>query len=68
MAVELWQSLIACTVGFAMFSSESAKSDLWDLPDGLAQRMGEWRDETCAKTLRVIIDAYDLQREEGSEA
>lgn len=61
-AVELWQSMIACTVGFALFSSAYAKSDTWDLPDELAERMTQWRDETRAKTLRAIIDAYDQAR------
>jgi len=61
-AVELWQSMMACTVGFAMFSSAYAKSDTWDLPGELAKRMTDWRDETCAKTLRAIIDAYDIER------
>lgn len=62
LAVELWQSMIACTVGFAVFSSAYAASDTWDLPDALAERMASWRDETRAKTLRVIIEAYDRSR------
>jgi AcrR family transcriptional regulator len=58
-AVSLWQSVLAFTVGFAMFSSSYAQADTFDLPDELAQRMAEWRDETCHKTLRMIIDSYD---------
>lgn len=61
-AVELWQSVIACTVGFALFSSAYATSDTWDLPDDLARRMVDWREETCRKTLRAILDAYDSAR------
>lgn len=61
-AVELWQSMIAFTVGFAVFSSAYAKSDTWDLPGGLADRMAEWRAQTRAKTLRAIIEAYDRER------
>lgn len=61
-AVELWQSMIACTVGFAIFSSAYAKSDTWDLPDALAERMAHWHDETRNKTLRAIIEAYDRNR------
>lgn len=61
-AVELWQSMIACTVGFALFSSAYARSDTWDLPSELAERMARWRDETRSKTLRVIIDGYDGMR------
>lgn len=65
-AVELWQSMIACTVGFALFSSAYAKSDTWDLPDELAERMAQWRDETRARTLRTIIEAYDDARTGGA--
>lgn len=61
-AVELWQSLIAFTVGFSMFASEQTESDTWDLPTDLARRMAEWRDETCLRTLRMIVDAYDAGR------
>lgn len=61
-AVELWQSMIACTVGFALFSSAYAESATWDLPDELAGRMTQWRDQTRARTLRFIIDAYDQAR------
>lgn len=63
LAVELWQSMIACTVGFSMFSSAYAKSDTWDLPDKLAQRMSHWNAETSTKTLRAIIEFYDTQRQ-----
>ena len=61
-AVELWQSMIAWTVGFALFSSAYAVSDTWDLPSELAERMTQWRDETRSKTLRTIIKAYDESR------
>ena len=61
-AVELWQSMIAFVVGFSMFSSSYAKSDTFDLPTDLAKRMTEWRDETCSRTLRMIIESYDAAR------
>lgn len=63
-AVELWQSMIACTVGFAMFSSAAASSDTWDLPSDLAARMAQWHDETRTRTLRAVIDYYDANRAE----
>jgi len=62
MAVELWQSVIAFIVGFSLFGSASAQSDTFDLPDPLAARMSEWRDDTCSKTLRMIIESYDARR------
>lgn len=57
-AVELWQAMIACTVGFAMFASAYSQSDTWDLPDHLARRMTDWRPETRKRTLRAIIDSF----------
>lgn len=62
-AVGLWQSMLAYSVGFSMFSTTYAALDTYDLPDGLASRVAEWRDETCTETLRMIIDAYDARRD-----
>lgn len=61
-AVELWQSLIAFTVGFSVFSSTYADSDVSDLPPALAARMSEWREGTCRRTLGAILEAYDSGR------
>jgi len=61
-AVELWQSMIAFVVGFSVFSSAHVASDVSDLPTELAERMTEWRDETCARTLRMILDSYGALR------
>ena len=61
-AVELWQSMIAFTVGFSVFSSAYAESDTWDLPSASRERMADWRDETCVRTLRMIVDAYAAAR------
>lgn len=62
-AVELWQSMISLVVGFSMFSSMTAVSDLHDLPSHLAKRMAQWRDETCVRTLRMILEGYDAVRQ-----
>lgn len=64
-AVELWQSMIACTVGFGMFASANVASDTWDLPNHLAVRMSDWRSATLVKTLRAVLDFYDTQRTAG---
>ncbi|MDI6900907.1 MAG: TetR family transcriptional regulator [Anaerosomatales bacterium] len=61
-AVELWQSMIAFIVGFSVFSSAYSESGVSDLPSALAARMVDWRDETCLRTLRIIIDGYDAGR------
>lgn len=62
-AVELWQSVIAFTVGYALFASTAATSDTWDLPDALAARMQQWKPDTATNTLRLIIDAFDARRQ-----
>lgn len=61
-AIELWQSMIAFVVGFSMFSSSATESDVSDLPGPLARRMSEWRDDTCTRTLRVILQGYASAR------
>lgn len=61
-AAGLWQSMLAYTVGFSMFSTTYAKLDTYDLPEGLASRVTHWRDETCTQTLHMIIDGYDARR------
>lgn len=62
-AVDLWQSVIAFVVGFSLFSSEAAQSDVDDLPSHLARRMAEWREETVDRTLRVILEGYEVRAE-----
>lgn len=61
-AVELWQSMIALAVGFSVFGSSYAESDVSDLPSELAARMSDWRDATCARSLKMLIEAYDAER------
>ncbi len=61
-AVELWQSMIALVIGFSIFGSAYAVSDVSDLSSELAGRMSDWRDETCVRSLRMLIDAYDAER------
>lgn len=62
-AVELWQSMIALTVGYALFSSPYASSDTFDLPDALRARMDEWREETYLRTMRLILQGYEDARQ-----
>jgi AcrR family transcriptional regulator len=61
-AVDLWQSMIALTVGFSVLGSPYARSDTFDLPDDLRARMSEWRDESYRRTLRMILQAYENAR------
>ena len=62
-AVELWQSVIAFTIGYSMLSSPNVPSDTFDLPDGLRDRMSEWRDETYTRTVRMILRGYESVRD-----
>lgn len=66
-AVELWQSVIAFTVGYALFASTAATSDTWDLPDTLAARMQQWKPETGTRTLRLIINSFSARRSDPSK-
>ena len=61
-AVELWQSMMAFTVGFSTFSASQAESDVSDLPTELAKRMEDWRDATCVRSLRMLLEGYDARR------
>lgn len=56
-AVELWQSITAFVVGFAVFASGSFPHDD-DLPLSLAGRMAQWRGPTGRRTLRYLLHAY----------
>lgn len=60
-AVELWQSLLAVVVGFSMFTSGYAQTDITGLPDELAARAHQWRDQTCPQALLAIMAAYERQ-------
>jgi AcrR family transcriptional regulator len=67
-AVELWQSLVAFAVGFSMFSSGYAATGRLGVPENLAIRVEEWRDETFSKTLRMIMETYQSQKTESAAA
>ena len=58
LAVELWQSLAAVVVGFSMFGSGAAVTGTEGLDPEFRTRVTDWREDTCAKALRAIIDAY----------
>ncbi|MBN1630543.1 MAG: hypothetical protein JW990_12320, partial [Thermoleophilia bacterium] len=64
-AVELYQSMLAFVVGFSTLGSGHMETGTEGLSPEFAQRMTEWRDETCAKTLRMIMRAYDSGRSEA---
>jgi AcrR family transcriptional regulator len=61
-AVELWQSLAAVVVGFSMFGSGTTATGTEGLPPEFRGRVTDWREETCAKALRAIMEAYEAER------
>jgi AcrR family transcriptional regulator len=62
-AVELYQSLAAFTIGYSMMSSPIARVDASQWPDEVADRAHDWRDETFAGTIRMIIIGYESRRD-----
>jgi len=61
-AVELMQSLVALAVGFAIFGAPDAHKGSRGLPAPIADRMEDWREETCARTARLILDSFEERR------
>jgi AcrR family transcriptional regulator len=57
-AVELYQSLAAFTVGYAMLSSPVVETTWAGLPEVIRDRMRQWTDATFQRTLRVVTDGY----------
>jgi len=63
-AVELYQSLVAFTIGFSVIGSPMVEASWGDLPPGLGERMRDWREDTFRRTLRIVMDGY---RSDGGE-
>ncbi len=61
-AVELLQSMTALAVGFAMFSVDGAPRGERGLPAEMASRMGDWREETCLRVGRLVMDFFAERR------
>lgn len=59
--VELYQSLAAFTVGFALMGSPLAETQWSGIPQTLAERLCDWRDATFRRTLRAIMKDYGLE-------
>jgi TetR/AcrR family transcriptional regulator, tetracycline repressor protein len=57
-AVELYQSLVAFTVGYSVLSSPLVETAWAGLPEALGERLREWRDATFCRTLRIVMDGY----------
>jgi TetR/AcrR family tetracycline transcriptional repressor len=58
-AVELYQSLVAYTIGYSTLSAPTATADWSSLPPDLAERVRDWRESTFRRGLRAIMDGFD---------
>ncbi len=57
-AVELYQSLVAFTIGFSVLSAPLIEASWTGLPDELGARLRDWRNTTFRRTLRIVMDGY----------
>lgn len=57
-AIELYQSLVAFTIGYSMLSSAMVEATWAGLPAELADRLRDWREDTFRRTLRIVMDGY----------
>jgi hypothetical protein len=64
--VELYQSLVAFTVGYSVLSSPLVETAWAGLPEVLAERLREWRDTTFRRTLRIVMEGYRTEKGETS--
>jgi AcrR family transcriptional regulator len=58
-AVELYQSLVAFTIGYSSLSAPSAMADWSSLPEGLVERVRDLREATFRRGLRAIMKAFE---------
>jgi TetR/AcrR family tetracycline transcriptional repressor len=61
-AVELYQSLVAFVIGYAVLGSSAVQAESRGISPELAERAEDWRDETFDRTLRSIMQAYEARR------
>jgi AcrR family transcriptional regulator len=57
-AVELYQSLVAFTIGFSALSAATATADWTSLPAELGERVRDWRESTFRRGLRAIMTTF----------
>ncbi len=57
-AVELYQSLVAFTIGFSVLGSSVIETQWTGLPSELSDRLRDWRDGTFRRTLRMMMAGY----------
>lgn len=63
-AIELYQSLMAFTLGFCVLGSQRVGSEWTGLSEDMAERLCDWRDSTFRRTLGAVMGGYGLGRRE----
>ncbi len=61
-AVDLFQSMAALTVGYAFLSSPMASGKYEGVSAGIAEKLKNWTGENFSRTLRAIMNSYNLDR------
>jgi TetR/AcrR family tetracycline transcriptional repressor len=62
-AVELYQSLVAFTIGFSVLGSSTIEPGWTGLPRELADRLRDWREPTFRRTLRIVMAGCSERQE-----
>lgn len=57
-ATDLWQSIHALTIGFALLASAQVAIQTSDLSPPVAERFRQWRPETYRRALRLVIEGH----------
>lgn len=61
-AVELYQSLVAFTVGYSLLGSSLIDQAWTGIPGDLVERLHQWKDSTFRRTLQTVMNSYALPR------
>lgn len=67
-AVGLYQTLVALTIGWSMLALAGVETAWVGLPDDLAARLDDWREETFRQSLRMAMAGYRAIATQGSSS
>jgi AcrR family transcriptional regulator len=59
-AIELYQSLVAFTVGYSLLGSSLTDQSWAGIPEDLADQLRQWKDPTFRRSLQAIMEGYGL--------
>ncbi len=61
-AVELYQSLLAFTIGFSLLGNEASAGNWEGTSQEISSRFGDWKDSTFRRTLRSVVESYGFDK------